>query len=791
MAERVQVQGLGGAVPGIQPTIQRAGQYSVGQRRAGRNKLMDLADALGQVNPALQSYGQIQEFQFQEGAERGAMEASTVDLEQSIEGLDATGEKLVEQGLLPRSQLVGYQRAFRKRIGQRQARTTYFKALNDRLNEVTQNLDSDADIIDSIIAEEKTKAMEQIGGSQFALQGFADYSEAIENNFFTNATKKRDRAVQDYNESMVIEDLNQDFGELFTQATSPNDIAQVQLQLKNKLDQISTEGRIPRSRVIELAWNGFAVPNINNLLIGDKPQPDKAEKMLDSLLDIDLTGKGGKLGNINREGAYIRSKAVQLRSSIEKTRDSIEADKDLKAKDIMNLYMPAAQAIQTGETGDEMIDGLQRGTIIDFLTDAGYSNEEATEESYKLLRSKDLNKFQTLGLNYRLDDSKRDAWNAATGSINSFTINLVGKANAVLSRSEIEQVEKEIDDELSKNPEANVNTILAAKGITDPRVKAKAVSKSVEAQRNLWFEKTDSFRKVENEFEDALDSVIDVTLFEEAEPAVRKSLKSESRSIFQEQYKTKLRELQSVLKDDPDRDVKITREIPTIQKEILKSWTDFKTLEKQFRDGQVKEIIEGEELEIPEIPDLEEAEENIDNVLNSWVEGLFSAYAPSLLPFGTVGEIVEATAKREEIEREIIRADIPLNAKDRSKAFSKADYIEGLLNTDQYKDNTDLQEGVKLIRQFYGYRTPFEIDQDMADDLDFRFTPMYENEEALIKEGRQGFKEIKEYIKSPQKLEIDKFPIYKMYNQKFGINTVEHLRYFVETQKKVLKLRSK
>ena len=57
--ERVQVQGLGGQVPGIQPTIQRAGQYSVGQRRAGRNKLMDLADALSQVNPILQQYGNI------------------------------------------------------------------------------------------------------------------------------------------------------------------------------------------------------------------------------------------------------------------------------------------------------------------------------------------------------------------------------------------------------------------------------------------------------------------------------------------------------------------------------------------------------------------------------------------------------------------------------------------------------------------------------------------------------------------------------------------------------------
>jgi len=57
--ERVQVQGLGGAVPGIQPTIQRAGQYSVQVQRAGRNKLMDLADALGQVNPLLQQYTRV------------------------------------------------------------------------------------------------------------------------------------------------------------------------------------------------------------------------------------------------------------------------------------------------------------------------------------------------------------------------------------------------------------------------------------------------------------------------------------------------------------------------------------------------------------------------------------------------------------------------------------------------------------------------------------------------------------------------------------------------------------
>ena len=71
--ERVQVQGLGDAVPGISPTIQRGGQYAVQVQQAGRNKLMDLADALGQVNPLLQQYGQLQKQQEQIGVERAAL----------------------------------------------------------------------------------------------------------------------------------------------------------------------------------------------------------------------------------------------------------------------------------------------------------------------------------------------------------------------------------------------------------------------------------------------------------------------------------------------------------------------------------------------------------------------------------------------------------------------------------------------------------------------------------------------------------------------------------------------
>ena len=70
--ERVQVQGIGGAVPGISPTIQRGGQYSVQVQQAGRNKLMDLADALSQVNPLLQNYVRLGSIQEAIGAEEAA-----------------------------------------------------------------------------------------------------------------------------------------------------------------------------------------------------------------------------------------------------------------------------------------------------------------------------------------------------------------------------------------------------------------------------------------------------------------------------------------------------------------------------------------------------------------------------------------------------------------------------------------------------------------------------------------------------------------------------------------------
>ena len=130
--ERVQVQGLGDVAPGIQPTIQRAGQYGIQVQRAGRNKLMDLADALSQVNPTLAEYGNIRRIQREE---RQAFEKAMLAEGEKAFQLDPTGttkkleqqaRRLAELGELPEEanaiRIVGAMRAKAKVLANRDYR---------------------------------------------------------------------------------------------------------------------------------------------------------------------------------------------------------------------------------------------------------------------------------------------------------------------------------------------------------------------------------------------------------------------------------------------------------------------------------------------------------------------------------------------------------------------------------------------------------------------------------------------------------------------------------------------
>jgi hypothetical protein len=789
--------------PSLQATVSPTGWRSikVATQQAERPALLDLADALKVGGQAAQQFAGLQAFDFKEGVKQGQIAAASADLDEAVTKLDTIGEELD----LPRSQLFGYQVGFRKHYGQREAKSNFYVGLRNRLNEVELNPENgNFNIIDQIITEEETAAVErlrQAGGSELALQGFSEFSSEIKDRFKIEATQRRDKVIQRFNENMYVEDFNQEFGERLTAASTPEDIAQLQLDLKNSMDDITANGKIPRSRVVELFWNGFAVPNVNNLLVGPNPQPDKAEKMLDSMLDIDLTGKGGKLGNINREGAQIRSKAVELRNRIEGARRSVEQDEQLKARDIIDLYMPAALAVAGGNTGDENLDALQVGAVMQFLIDAGIPQDEAGEQAAQLISSQDLNKLKILGLNYRYNDAKRDAWNAATGSILSFETSLIQKSQMVLPKAVADDVLAEIADELEDDAGADISDMLMSgmgtgAPITDPRVKAEANKLSLQAKENIWFENTDAKANYDRELSKALDAVVDVELVESFDEgletaAERTSVKAEGRARFEEEYKNQLRSLQRSLVNDPDRDAKIIQEIPKIQTELKKRWKNFKTLELEFEEGRLKEMMQEEEPPtFPQLPKLEEAKENIDSVLNSWIEDAVINTASSLFFTGELGESLKVATKRQELKNRLLSADIRIDAKDRSLVFAQADFIESQLKTEEYKDNQDLIDGLFTLRQFYGYRNPSEIKPDDAENLDFRFTPMYESEAALLTESTQAWREITTYQKSPETLDIDEFPVYKLYNETFGINTVQQLQAFVNTQKAVLKTKN-
>src|SRR6056300_867768 len=64
-SKRVQVADLPDA-PKLRPTIRSGGQYTVAVQQAGRNKLMDLADALSKVNPILKEYKGIADIELEE-----------------------------------------------------------------------------------------------------------------------------------------------------------------------------------------------------------------------------------------------------------------------------------------------------------------------------------------------------------------------------------------------------------------------------------------------------------------------------------------------------------------------------------------------------------------------------------------------------------------------------------------------------------------------------------------------------------------------------------------------------
>ena len=793
--ERVQVQGLGDVVPGIQPTIQRAGQYAVAQVRAApvpvpkSNKLLDLAGALGTSLDIVQQYGKLKEFEFKKGMERGEMEAATADLEASIEGLDATGEKLVEQGLLPRSQLLGYQRAYRRRIGQRYARKTYASNLEARMEEVTQNLDSDADIIENILAEERQKITEQLGGSQFAMQGFGDYADSIENSFYNNAVKQRDRATQQHNESLVIEDANDIFPAQILEASIEDDYKDFENNLKTWMEERSKEDRIPRSRMVELVWNGMAKTAVSDLLF--QKQPDKAEKILNAITNVDLTGEGGKLGNINRPNAEIRKETLNFKYQIQQVKDAIKKDVEFDANDIMAVFNAALHPIVDGPTGIESVDAANISAVQAFLKDVGFEGD-IEKEANDLMKSGSPQRLLSYTRLYFNNDAKREAYGLALPKMDLAIVQRQDRARASLSRDELEDVEGAVKEGVARGIKAKdiLDSYYPSGPITDPAAKAIASRVELEEKENTWFERDESYKQYLNSFERGLEEQVK-EIYKGKNQDFYKGIVDEYGPTFKDEFNRLIKEEQINLKAEPNRLDLIKTKFENIKTDVLNNWKDNIEFKENYETGlleKTRKLKPGESLleTFDQITE-ETAEGTIEKVITPILEELERGFFDTLPPTEE-----EVKAERElDIIRKIDLEELGLNKlSDRKKVWSKAKIVRDFANR---TDDVTLEAPLILMRRKWGYPNPSEYitEKSLVYDLDFRETPFYSDISTLNNELDALEIEIKKWTDMPKaERNLDDYPVFSKWNEAFGVFSVEDIKAVADAQFQVLKKQS-
>ena len=789
--------------PSLQATVSPAGWRSVkvATQQAAPSPLIDLAQSLGVASKLGQQVAGLQAFEYKQGVKEGEIAATSADLDEALTSFDTAGEDLVEKGLMPRSQLAGYQVGFRKQTGQREAKFSFNAGLQARLNEVELNPENaNFDVIDQIIQEEETNSLErlrQAGGAQLALQGFSEYSSEIKDRFKLQATQLRDKAIQKYSENGHIEDFNADFGPALLEAQTPEQIGILQNNIKGRMDELTSIYKVPRSRVVELLWNGFAKPNIDNLLISEKPQPEKAERVLNSILDIDLTGEKGILGNINREGAKIRDNTVQLRRSIQAAKDKIKKDQEENYRTITNLAGPALTNVLGGETGIPELDAIRTDAVKRLLDDTGGAFDEDTAViAAELIKNKDADKLLQYMSFYNANEAKREAYGRAVLPLEEMAIKIKTRSTAILPQDDITEAKKNIDRYVEEGGTDIKGFINGGAEISDVAIIEKSVvaygnTKEVELEANTWFERSEIYPAREDEFESGFNEVIQ-SLYKNMDKGDVSNMVVREAAPFKERYNKLLKQKQIELKGAPNRDEEIIKAFTEIKEDVIGNFRDIKQAEKNYKESFLEEIQEDERFKVDPLTEItiEEGEEKLKNTVDQYLRYLQERY----VSFGLLPGVDE-----EQRERELVYAvDLDelgkLDIDSRNKAWDKAGVIRSTIEEDTSGDTLDLEDTELLIHRKWGFRNPQEaIDLEIARKetvlrIDFRETPYFETQAMLGDEFDLIRNEWSTYSKLGEaERNLDDFPIFKKWNRAFGVLTKEDINTVGLAQAELLK----
>ncbi len=815
--------------PKLQATVSPSGWRSakVQTQQAAKSPLDDLAKALGVTSQISQQVAGLQAFEYKQGVKEGEIAAASADLDEALKGFDTVGEDLVEKGLMPRSQLAGYQVGFRKQTGRREAKSGLNAALNARLNEVDLNPETgNYDVIQQIIQEEETAAIERLrkaGGGELALQGFSEYSSEIKDRFTLQATEVRHKAIDKFNKSMHTAELNNDFSERAGMLETEEDVNSFKADLKARMDEIHTKSKIPKSEVIEMVWNNFASPTIRGLLSGENPQPDKAEELLNTISDIE-TVKGAKLGNINRQGAAIKSTATSFRDQIAKAREKIENDTPDIADRIKREYGVNAPAIAGGPTGDAAIDERSVREITAQLVHAGYTEEEAGEIATQVYSDSDVAGYTRYLSKFLDNESTREAFGDAFMSFSRMRLEQAQLGSMYLTNKEQEQLTEKYRTLKETNPELSPAEFLNTGGdglklgpITDKQARAAIGSIDLEYQKKKWWGASEAKRVGASSYKERLRTNTEALYMERGilptgiKPRIDQLIEPYE-TTFINLYNNLTRDAAAAIDpDNPDREQLMIEKEKEISEQLLGRFTRLQETIK-IVDTRTKQRAAEVAFDADDFNEkLEEAEENVQDLRGVW-DSFFKG--PNVLgetihdayEFGFYGADPQTLARRDYEFRQLTGAQSPMREKalQAAEKFEMSLVDEGKL-IEEFDDKEAPQaykETVKLLRKRFGYRSIDQVpDYDPTDPLDWRLTPVFGKEEDLRPVFNAYTAELEAYYQLPiqeQNIEGDKFSTLRKMRDKFGVFdppvrddkgrlTRESMKLFIATQRNLFK----
>ena len=348
--ERVQVQGLGDVVPGIQPTIQRGGQYAVQVQRAGRNKLMDLADALSQVNPILSEFGNIRRIQReqQQAFEKAmlaegekAFQLDPTGMTAQLQSFEKQARSLAEKGELPEEanaiRMIGAMRAKAQVLANRDYRA-------DLLNPELLQQTTDPEV--AILKQREQFLQREELQSPLVRDSVLEHLFKVEDEFRNK--------VQDRLDQIDIEDGRRNWLELGRDSIKQAIVGELDINDPSVVNWINhPAGIFKGSR--KFAWDNLIKEDLKEGLTTGDYTPTEVLDFVEDLRELDLGG-GIKFADADTGNAisdfvnYVEDKRATLEN---KAKEAINIQFEEVKFDVTNAFLDEFK--QTGTVSKDTL----------------------------------------------------------------------------------------------------------------------------------------------------------------------------------------------------------------------------------------------------------------------------------------------------------------------------------------------------------------------------------------------------------------------------------------------------